>query len=270
MRFRSASFVCLAALTACKADLAQLTEKIATPEERRLGVRFAELLQSASPDSALAMLAPELRTDTSLRVVQAVAALLRTTSPSAAHVVSANVLEWVGSSRRRHVSLSYESPTHDGKAWVVFSVTLRETGDTVSVVGFSASGRPRSFESENAFTLAHRSPRHFLCLGLAILIPIFTIVFAAYLVRARMPKRWLWALAALVTGPTFVLNWTTGQAAMLSFNWILFGGSATRTAIAAPWLVSFGIPTGALVAYIRYRAWRHGSRPRAPEDGVTA
>jgi hypothetical protein len=72
-----------------------------------------------------------------------------------------------------------------------------------------------------------------------------------------MPRRWLWAVAALIASPAFTLNWTTGQAVLANNMFILFGGAFFRSGAATPWSLTFAMPIGALVAYLRFRAWRN-------------
>ena len=74
-----------------------------------------------------------------------------------------------------------------------------------------------------------------------------------------MRRRWLWALVALITSPAMGLNWTTGQLTHQLNLFLLFGGAAMRGVAASPWIVTFGMPVGAIVAYFRFRAWQRST-----------
>ncbi len=125
------------------------------------------------------------------------------------------------------------------------------------VIGFSAHRIPSLLEEINAFTLADKSGLHFLWLALAGLIPVMTLATAVRVVRAKgMPRPWLWAIAALIASPAFVLNWTTGQPSVANNLFVLFGGAFAQPGAAAPWSVTFALPIGTAVAYLRLRAWR--------------
>jgi hypothetical protein len=113
-------------------------------------------------------------------------------------------------------------------------------------------------EDLHAFTLADRSFIHYVWLVLATLMPVVTIAMAIRVIRAKgMRRRWLWAVAALIASPAFTLNWTTGQAILANNTFILFGGAFFRPGAAAPWSLTFAMPIGAFVAYLRFRAWQN-------------
>lgn len=133
-----------------------------------------------------------------------------------------------------------------------------------TVVGVSAQPIPGRLEEINAFTLAGKSGLHYLWLILAGLMPVITLSAAVRLVTARgMPRRWPWAIVALIATPAFVLNWTTGQVTIGNNIFILFGAAFTRPGPAAPWSLTFAVPIGAAVAFLRFRAWRNARMSRA-------
>jgi len=184
------------------------------------------------------------------------------------HFIAVHINENLGT-HERQTTLSYEAPTSDSQ-WVAASVATNYRGDTANVVGFSAYPVAEQLETTNAFTLTHRSPIHFIWLALALLMPICTIGCAVWIVRSRMPRRWLWAVVALITSPAMALNWTTGQLTGQLNLFLLFGGSGIRGVPAAPWIISFGVPLGAIVSYFRLRAWRQAASDASKPSGVAA
>ena len=100
-------------------------------------------------------------------------------------------------------------------------------------------------------------------LALAVLMPPVTIATAVRDQAKGMPRRRLWTVAALVGSPAFVLNWTTGEAGFANNFFVLFGAAIQRPGAAAPWLLTVAIPIGALVAYVRLRAWQNAQAVRA-------
>jgi len=93
-------------------------------------------------------------------------------------------------------------------------------------------------------------------------MPIVTITVAVFVARARgMPRRWLWVVASLIATPTFFINWTTGKVGFSNGWFLLFGGAASSAGSAAPWIVSFALPIGAGIAYLKVRRWREATHP---------
>jgi hypothetical protein len=185
--------------------------------------------------------------------------LLKDATLDSMHLIGVNIHSFGGNGR--DVNLSYEIPTAAG-GWIVSNVATHHAGGSLSVTGFSVHVIKTQLELLNRFTLSGKTPSHYLWLTLALLIPIGTISVAVYVARARgMPRRWLWIIVSLIAVPTFVINWTTGDISFEILSFLLFGGAATSSGPASPWIVSFGLPVGALLAYLRASRWRQRGHP---------
>jgi hypothetical protein len=244
----------LAALAACATDPASFAEKYAAREDRAFALDYLQLLVDGHLDSAAAFIAPAIKSDTAVKVLAQAATLLRSARLDSLHVVGVNIRK--GADRgERELNLTYEMPTRDHR-WLLANVATRRTGAQVLVIGFSASSMNDQLETVHRFTLAGKTPLHYLWLVLATGIPLLTITVAVNVARTkRFPRRWLWTIIALLATPTFALNWSTGHAEIENSLVTLFGGSALRASSAAPWTISFALPLGALIAYFRLRRW---------------
>ena len=257
MRLTSIPLVLLCILVSCSPpDLNTFARKHTSPEERAFAENYLHLLSGARLDSAAALLAPNLRTDTAAYGLKVVSALLRDARLDSLHLIGVNVLTNAGT-QSRDVNLSYELATTRGR-WLSANVATRSVRGETSVIGFSAHILPGRLEELHAFTLVGKSFVHYLWLALAVIVPLVTIGTAIRVIRAKgMPRRWLWAVAALIASPAFTLNWTTGQGVLANNLFVLFGGAFVRSGPAAPWSLTFAVPIGAFVAYLRFRAWRN-------------
>ncbi len=262
MRPAVTSLLSLCLLAGCSApDVATFAQKLTTAEERAFAHSYLQLLATGQIDSVAALLAPNLRSDTAVRTLQEVGALLRDARLDSLQLIGVNVHTTVGTDIHE-VNLSYEVPTTNGH-WLTTNVATRSAQGRTSVIGCSAHRIPRRLEEINAFTLADKSGLHYLWLALAGLMLLTTLTAAVRLVTAKgMPRRWLWAVVALIASPAFVLNWTTGQVAVANNLFVLFGAAFARAGAAAPWSVTFALPIGAAVAYLRLRAWRSAQATR--------
>jgi hypothetical protein len=263
----------LCLLSSCSGpDVASFAQAHTTPDERAFARGYLGLLAAGQTDSAVALLDPSLRNDTTVRALQVVGALLRDARLDSLHIIGARAWDhlFLGSAPRAHdLNLSYEVPTASG-GWLATNVATRSVVGQRSVIGVSARPIPGRLEAINAFTWAGKSGRHYLWLALAGLMPLITLTMATRVIMAKgMPRRWLWAIGALVASPAFVLNWTTGQMGLTNGVFILFGGAVDRAGAAAPWTVTFAVPIGTAVAHLRFRAWRDAHVARAarlPDD----
>jgi hypothetical protein len=260
---RAGPLAVLLLATACGRDLGMFVEKFTTADERAFPRVYLQLLADGGIDSAFALLDAEYRSDTARAEMREIGVLL-----GGARLDSMRLIGWHVNARgdERDVDLSYEMPTADRARWIMSHVATRRAGSRVSVIGFSAAPIPGPLETLNRFTLSGKSVVHYAFLMLAFLVPVVTLTVAVVAARARgMPRRWLWTFLALIATPTFLINWTTGEVGVRSSFFLLFGGSATSAGPAAPWIISFGLPLGALAAYFKVRRWREGpgAGPRA-------
>ncbi len=258
----------LALVTACGTDLMPLANRLTTVEERAFPRTYLQLLADAHLDSAFSLLSPELRTDTTRIGLRQVAGLLKDARLDSMRLIGANVTTFGGDSR--DVNLSYEMPMVVGGGWLMSNVATRRAGQTFSVIGFSGRPIPGPLEVLNRFSLSGKSLIHYVWLTLALIIPLVTITVAAIVWRARgMPRRWLWVFGSLIATPAFFINWTTGEVGVQSAFFLLFGGAATSAGPAAPWVVSFALPIGALVAYLKMLRWRQATASGTARGGTT-
>ena len=267
---RLLAVVALSLAAACATDLSSFAERYTTASEREFPRVYLQWLADAQLDSASSLLAPELRSDTTRSAMGKIGLLLKEARLDSMRLIGVN-LSTLGDGRE--VNLSYEIPTGVAGHWVMSNVATRRAGTGISVIGFSAYPINGPLEVVNRFTLSGKSAAHYAWLTLAVLIPIGTIAVAVSVARTRgMPRRWLWVIASLVATPTFSINWTTGRVGMQGLSFLFFGGAASSAGAAAPWIVSFAMPIGALIAYIRVRRWRQGVPPTtgAGPDAVAA
>jgi len=256
----------LLVVTACATDLASFANRFTTADERAFPRTYLQLLADAHLDSAFSLLAPELRTDTTRNTLRQVAALLKNARLDSMRLIGANVNS-VGANSR-DVNMSYEMPTMVADRWLMSNGATHRIGPSISVIGFSARPIPGPLEALNRFTLSGKSAIHYVWLTLALIVPLVTITVAVVIARARgMPRRWLWVFASLVATPAFVINWTTGEVGVRSVFFLLFGGAATSAGPGAPWVISFAIPIGAAIAYLKLSTWRRTTAPRAGSSG---
>jgi len=249
MRLTCTRLLLLCLVPACQApDLDAFEKEHTTREERAFGQKYLELLSTAQVDSAVGLLATDLRSDTVVRALQQVGALLREARLDSLRVIGVNVNN-VGNDVHE-LNLSYEVTTTGGR-WLTTNVATRSVHGSVSVIGVSAHPIPGPLEKINAFTLGGKSLVHYVILGFAVLVPLFILGVEVVCLRTLVRRRWAWMLLILVGGPVTALNWTTGEMHTNEFTVLLMGAGWFRASLYAPVILQVAFPIGAAIFLAR-------------------
>lgn len=210
-------------------------------------------LARAQVDSIEARLVPSLAGPEAHEELRKIAGALATNERfDSLHVIGAqvNIVNGI-----RHTNLTYEF--HGRTGWMAANLATIDSAGTWFVEGVSAQPLAQSLERIHAFSLGGKSALHYLWLLLTLLCAAASLGAAAFLATRRgMPRRWGWALLALVGVGACNLNWTTGETTFNLLNIQIFSAGAVKAGLAAPWILVFALPLGALLAVLRYRRWR--------------
>src|SRR6266550_4531932 len=101
--------VAVALAAGCATDIPSFANRFTTPGERAFPRGYLQLLADGRLDSAFSLLAPELRTDTTRRLMSQVAALLRDAQLDSMRLIGVNTASFGTGSH--DVNLTYEMPT---------------------------------------------------------------------------------------------------------------------------------------------------------------
>lgn len=203
-------------------------------------------------DSALQRLVVPLRTPDATSELGKITDILRNQRFDTTRVIGAwtNTINGV-----RHVNMTYE--LHASSSWYLANVASVDTADTWFVEGVSARTILAPLEVTTQFSLAGKSLLHYLWLLLTIACATVSLACAVFIgTRRGMPKRWRWVLMSLLGVGAFRMNWANGATDVTFLHVQLLSAGFVRAGSAAPWILSFGVPIGALVALSRYRRWR--------------
>jgi hypothetical protein len=152
--------------------------------------------------------------------------------------------------RRRVTRLDYQLSLE--KHWLSGTVILVGEGDQLKVNTARFNPLPASLGVLNAFTLEGKSVLHFVVLAFAMIVPLFCLTALVICIKTKVRRKWLWILFILLPLGMFRLNWTNGawETQILSIN--LLGGGIVRSGLYAPWILSVGLPVGAVL----FLVWR--------------
>lgn len=224
--------------------------------EVELGKSLVEALQARRLDTIEARLDPAAVGGGAREALAKMAALLPTGAPTSIEVagVNANTVSWAGKGTIRHVALSLQYQFGDN--WFLVNARWRrlDTGPPV-IENLHVGPLRASLQELNRFTLEEKSPIHYTVLGLAVALPIFTLVVLGLCLYAPMP-RWrklLWALPILLGVTTFSLDWTSGAMLWRPLHAQAASASFAKTDL-GPAILSISFPLGAILFLFRRRS----------------
>ena len=238
----------LALAGACKpfADI----EESALDEKEALAKRHIDLLLAGDFEPIKAVLEQSLKEQVTDHALERMRAALISSEITERQLVGYHASSRSGESTR--YSLTYQFGY--GHQWVLVDLAFRARDDGHDeIIGINVS-RPRglSLEQANTFTLSGKRPIHFVFLLAGLAVPGFILFTLTACVRAKfVPRKWLWILFILVGVIQFSLNWSTGQMGYRLFAVQLLGAGAFQPSVHAPWIISFSLPVGAFMFWMK-------------------
>jgi hypothetical protein len=215
---------------------------------------YLGLFAAGRADSATARLLPALQGPQADQQLARIGGLLQGQRLDSTHVIGAqtNVFNGV-----RHVNMTYEM--HSGRGWLVANVATVDSASGWFVEGVYVTPIERPLEETTGFTLRGKTAIHYLWLTLTILAAACSLGTAVWIGSRRgMPGRWRWVAGSLIGLGGFSLDWTSGETAIRLAHLQLGAAGIVRAGLAAPWIITFALPIGAIAALMRYRQWRAG------------
>jgi hypothetical protein len=207
-------------------------------------LRFLSLLESRDSVAIVAAVDPSLTSYSAWGQLSAVGDTLRSFHRDSTTLVGWNTFS---SSDTYRGNLTFALHGQD-QALVALAIVRRE--GSLVVTGIQFQRVDTTLAKATQFHIAGKGPRFYFVVTAAAMALLICIGAAIVLVRTPMPRRWLWALLALVGFGQCTINWSTGEISTELLRVQLLGAGALRYTT-GPWLVSFALPLGAI-----YALWR--------------
>jgi hypothetical protein len=136
--------------------------------------------------------------------------------------------------------------------WALANVVIKRIDSKLTVIGFNVYQTKASQKTLNTFSLAHKSVLNYAILTAAAIVPMFILITLVVCIKTPITKRkWLWILFILGGIGTISINWTTGEYGFKILQYQFFGSAATAAGEYAPWIITVGVPLGAIVFWLK-------------------
>lgn len=236
-----------ACLSGC--DQSALFDSLVPKEESKVAQDVVAKIAARDFAAVDAAMDPAHRPPNLQEALEKMSGLVPAGTPRSMQVVGAYTMRSAAATTYQ-LTYEYEYPT----GWLVAAVLLERRDDKLRVQGINFVPRTQSMASENGFTLAGKGPLHYVVLVLAVVIPLFVIYALVLCFRTRFRKRkWLWVLFVGVGLMQFNFNWATGAWSLQPISFLLLGLGVMKSGPVAPWVVTLGVPFGAIIFLIRRR-----------------
>ncbi len=252
-------------LPAC--DTKEWLEKWVPKDDDAFARRFIDALRAADFAATDQMLAPSLNNEKTQAGLRQISQVLGRGEVLTTEVIGCFVSYHASS---QTTNLSYQ--LHLSEGWVAGNVVIAREEGKSAIVGAAFQSIPDSLEVTHQFTFAGKSLRHYLVFVICVVIPGVVLVALVLCIRSRVRRKWLWILFILLGVVQFRFNWTSGKFDIQPLSFLLFGGSALRGSLHAPWILGFALPVGAVVFLIKRRTLvlKHAAPPPPPLPAAPA
>lgn len=248
MRSLAVILLYLLTLTAC--DQQAALERFVPQAESAQAKKFVAQLAARDFDAVEAQLDPSLRSPHVRAKLNEVADQVPRGEPRSITTIGAHT-HTVNQGTTYSLTYDYEY----AESWLVVNVVLVKAGDTVRVSGVHVTPTRQSQKSLNEFRFSDKGVLHYVFLMLAILIPVFCVATIVACKRTKIRERkWLWYIFIALGFVQFSLNWTTGQTSILPLSFLLLGAGFNQAGPHAPVILTFAVPVGAIVFWLRRKA----------------
>lgn len=244
-------FLCIIATVFTSCSYKKLAEKVIPKEESEYGRTVLESIRANDFDTVSKHLHHTLISQVTRENLEEVSKNFPSGNLIQSEIIGSRVTkgnnDWNGD-----FTFEYE---FDNNEWALANIVVNKNDGTLSVTGFRVARTEQSKKEGNRFTLYGKSMVHYLFFLFTVLILLFSLF--TFIVCIRTPlqnKKVLWAIVTLAGAISLTLNWTTGELSFQLLSIQLPPISAMAASPYAPWFISFAIPIGSILFWIKRKA----------------
>lgn len=229
------------------------------PVKEKVALGYIDELMAGRAERIIADLDPSLRTEDIGARFDQMHSLFPSGAPTSRELVGYQWQKNPGTPTQYNLTYQYGF----GGKWLMVNVAFREPASGSRVVyGMHVVPLPASLQETNCFTFSEKGMANYVFFAAAMVIPLFVIGTLVVCVRTPIPRRkWLWVVFILLGFVQFSLDWTSGQWGIQPIAFQICGASFMRSCDYAPWILSFSLPIGAIVFWLRRGRYLRPSEP---------
>lgn len=222
------------------------------PEDRNFAKQYIALFQKSDFAAIEETLNPQMKNAQLRPTLMLMATLIPAEAPTSVEIVQAEITISTGDSRTTALKIEYQF----SKAWLIVDISISRANGSTVVDYIYFTPMATSWKEVNAFTLGGKPVLSYVFLLVSVFVVTFMIVSLIVCLVTPIPKRkWLWCILAFVGVGSLGLNWTSGEVDFQIFSVGIFNIWFGRVGVDGPYYLQTYVPVGAIVFWIRRRAW---------------
>ena len=234
------------------------------PEAEEFTKKTIQLFSNGQIDEAISMLQPSMLPENPSEIGSTINNYLMSIGPNP----EISLVNWWGmksfTTNFRATELAYHVVGKTKAALIFARVEVSDDGTKLTF--FNVQKAPLNLMDRYPFVLFGISFFHYIFLVLVIAVPLFMAYSAYVAIRAKLKRRWLWAVFSFVGVGQATLFWLPGPitSQMLKFKLLaikLLGFGIAKAPIYDPWHLTTTVPIGAFIVYLKVRSKKKKSEP---------
>ena len=240
-----------------------MLSKFASPEDQARAKSYLSQIHNHDFSAIERDIDPSLKSVITPDLLEKMANFTPTGDPTSIKLVGAQENNSPGS---RSINITFEYDW--GDKWFIENLAVREKDGVNTVIGLHVFSIPKSMEEQNKFTLGGKTVVQYAILVAAVGAVVLTLYALVACIRTKhLRRKWLWVLFILVGFGSVGVNWTTGQTGYQILQIKLFSAGAAAE-FYGPWIITLGIPVGAIWFLLRRRQGRLKINAPQPASGA--
>lgn len=250
---RTAFFILVFLVTALFSgcDINTFNEKKIPKEADRFVREYIDTLRTGDVEAASEFLTPSILTPETLEGLKKISEDISPGELTSMQVVQFNHHKDLIADETRD-RLTYQMRL--GDSWFLVKAIVDGVDGVYKLAAFYVEPRAESRKERNVFDFRGKSLRQYFVLFLAGAVPVFILCNAYLCARSGIRHRWIWLCFILFGFSSYSVDWTSGLWGFSLFTFSFLGAAISRNGLDGPWIVSFYLPVGAIIYFIRYRS----------------
>ena len=244
----------------------QILNRALTSDAKEEAEYYIDLLINGDYEAIIRDLDPKITKGNEMAMFSQMGRLIPEQAPNSIKLVNNQFMRSIKVPPRYLFTYHYEFEQRGLNVTIGFR---KPSPERTEIFSFQVYPIGRALKDTHRFSLQGKKGIHYFFLTVCVVCPLFILYTLLACIRTKLKKRkWPWIIFILVGFVQFSLNWTRGEVFFKPLSIQLLGAGAVTSSVYAPWILTFSIPVGAIIFWIRLKNIRKEPILEKPRSGV--
>lgn len=225
---------------------------------------YIDLLIDGDYEAIIRDLDPKITKGNEMALFSQIGRLIPEQAPNSIKLVNNQFMRSIKDPSRYLFTYHYEYEQRGLKVTIGFR---KPSPERTEIFSFQVYPIGRALKDTHRFTLQGKKGIHYFFLTVCVVFPLFILYTLLACIRTKLKiRKWPWIIFILVGFVQFSLNWTRGEVFFKPLSIQLLGAGAVTSNVYAPWILTFSIPVGAIIFWIKLKNIRKEPIPEEPRS----